>query len=234
MIATYIIDDEVHAVATLSSYVSRTPGLHLSGSATDAAAGLHQIQGATAPDLLFLDIDMPEINGLEIARLLGGRVPIIFTTSYWEYGVEAFEVQAIDYLLKPFSYARFLEAIQKTQQQMQRTRPLADQLFVKTGIKGQLEKVVLSELIYAESMENYVLLHSRSGARMVHVPLSELADDLRERGFVRVHKSFLVNISFIDRIEPGQLKLANQVTVPIGRAYREAFQQRFKELTLRP
>lgn len=229
---TYVIDDEEHSLIVLTDYIQRTPGLQLLGTATKPLEALHQISSGPAPDLIFADIDMPEISGLELAGLLPGSSQLVFITSFPEYAVDAFEKSARDYLLKPFSYERFLKCIQKVRSIPAAAAPPLqdDAFFVKHG-KGTLYRLQPSKVIYVEADLNYIHIHLPEERLTVYLTLKEMEEKLPAGQFLRVHKSFLVNPSHIIVAEPGQLKMVNQHIVPVGRLFRPALSQKLESLT---
>jgi two-component system LytT family response regulator len=233
-ITCFIIDDEPHAVEALSLLIRRTPGLELSGSATDPLQALAVLNAAPLPMLLFLDVDMPELNGLELAGLIRGRCTIIFTTAYREYATEAFELQAADYLLKPFRYERFLQSILKAGKEIVARNNAGEQsyltLFVKTGVQGKFVSVHPDEILYVSGAMNYIEIHLKDRIVMAYLTLSELLEQLPAGGFSRIHKSHFVNRQAIVSLETGQVHLLNDITLPIGRSYRAAFQEQMRPL----
>jgi two-component system LytT family response regulator len=219
-ITTYVIDDEPHAIEILSKYIGMTPGLQLLGTALDAQSALVEIRTAEPPDLTFLDIDMPVLSGIEAARLIRNHTNVIFTTSFREYGAEAFDNGVLDYLLKPFSYERFVEAVQKFRKNVLSGagESEAAYFFVKAETKGKLIRVALENLA-----DEQLLTHST---------LQEMANNLPAANFVRIHKSFVINLKHVKAIEARQVRMDNRMVVPIGRAYYEDFQRRLTTLTL--
>ena len=227
MITCYVIDDEPHAVALLSDYIRKTPGLELAGFALNPLEALQVFNTNNPPALTFLDVDMPELNGLEFAALTGKMTRIVFTTSYREYAPEAFDKDAEDYLLKPIGYGRFLKCIQKIQRTVSVAGETArDFFFVKTGIKGQFTRVKIPEIRFIENCGNYIDIHTEKEKILCYLTLAEVFACLPPDYFSRVHQSFIVNHRFIETLEHSQLKLENQYTIPVGRAFREEFRRK--------
>lgn len=230
-LTAYCIDDENHALQVLSGYIERTPGLSLLGSSTDPLLGLAELSALEAPpDIIFLDVDMPELNGLQLARLLNAQSHLIITTSYREYGPEAYELSATDYLLKPIAYERFMAAVQKARlnHSAASARPEAPALsfFVKTGTKGHLQKIVPAEVSFIEAASNYMHIHTPAGRIITYMNISELLALLPPTDFVRVHKSFVVNLQAVHSFDQAYITLNSLAVVPIGRAYRPGFMAR--------
>ena len=232
----YIVGDDPPAIETLATYVRRTPGLQLRGTAGSPQAPLEQLRQGPPPDLAFLDIDLPGISGLELAPLLPGPTRVIISTSYREFGPEAFEHNVLDYLLKPFGYERFLAAIHKFDAQRPAAASLPEtgnpqSLLVKTGTKGQLLKIDPPAILYIEGAQNYVKLHLDDHSTvMTYLSLREVQQHLPANSFLRVHKSFIVNLDRIHAIRQGRIFLDDQQQVPIGRAFQEAVGRRLGPL----
>lgn len=225
-LSCYIVDDESHAIGVLKDFISKTPGLELVGSATDPLAALAVI-AADPPALTFLDIDMPGINGLQFAGLVNTQTTVIFTTAYREYGPEAFEKEAADYLLKPISYERFLACIQKIRRNFAGKTSVSKNLqpyfFVKSGVKEKLLQVNVAEILYISGFDHYVEIHLKEQKIVTYLKLGEVLEKLPEEQFSRIHKSHIISHAAILSLEPGQVKLRDQATLPIGRTFKAAF-----------
>jgi len=228
-LSCYIVDDEPHAIRILEDFIRKTPGLELAGSSNKALEALEQI-ASLRPGLTFLDVDMPELNGLQVAGMVNTQTTVIFTTAYREYAPEAFEKEAADYLLKPISYERFLVCIQKIRK---RAAPLVENqpalpafFFVKTGIKEKLLQVNVQDVMYISGFDHYVEIQLRDERIVTYLKLSEALGKLPPEQFSQIHKSHIVNHAFIRSLEPGQVKLQDQTVLPIGRAYKAAFRDK--------
>ncbi|MFB9844030.1 LytR/AlgR family response regulator transcription factor [Mucilaginibacter ginsenosidivorans] len=234
----YIVDDEPHALEILAGYIRRTPGLELAGTATEPLQALAEIR-RDPPDLAFLDIDLPVITGLELAGMLPARTRAVISTSYREYGPEAFDHEVLDYLLKPYAYERFLAALRKFDaQRTPDTGPSGETdqlLLLKTGTKGKLRKIDTTAIVCIEGAQNYVRLHLADGeALLTNLTLQDLQERLPAAHFFRVHKSFIINLRRIRTFEQRRVLLDNQQDVPVGRSYQAAFQHRLAPLLLLP
>ena len=227
-----IVDDEPLAVELLASYVSRIPFLELCGKYTNATDALHGI--AEAPvDLLFLDIQMPELNGLELSRMVPENTRIVFTTAFNQYAVDGFRVNALDYLLKPISYADFLEACNKAMQWFQLTQqsdPPASRaedeptsIFVKSEYK--LLQINLDSIRYIEGLKDYVKIYTEDSPHPILslMNMKAIEQMLPSSRFIRVHRSFIVQKSKIREIERNRIVFGD-VYIPIGDSYKQAFQ----------
>jgi two-component system LytT family response regulator len=231
----YIVDDEFHAVEILEEYIRMTPGLELLSASTQPLQALEEIT-AGRPAITFLDIDMPGINGLDFAGLVNSLTSIVFTTSYRDYAPEAFAKEAADYLLKPIAYERFLQAVQKIRKNGPPTGVLPQlpsaSFFIKTGIRGQLFRVVIPEIMYISSALNYIELHFKEQKLMTYLSIAEILEKLPPESFSRIHKGFIINHNFIRSVEYAQVKLQDQTILPIGRAFRGSFRQKIMTGTL--
>ena len=222
-----IVDDEQHAIDILVHYVSQTPYLHLVASTTNPIDAL-QIVSTQKVDLVFLDIQMPELSGMDFIKAINGKVKIILTTAYSEFALEGYELDVVDYLLKPIRLPRFLTAVQKAVHQInsdahpaKESEEEADYIFVKTESKGKLLKINLSEIDYVESMKNYVAIHRGGQKILVYTSMKELEEHLPHKQFLRVHKSFIIPIERITGIEGNLLRLKNVTAeILIGENYK--------------
>lgn len=229
-----IVDDEFHARKLLSEYVSKLSFLKLVGTASNVFEAMGFLQKEKI-DVLLLDIQMPEITGLEFAHSLKNPPLIIFTTAYSEYAVESYELDVIDYLLKPIAFPRFLQAINKAIERkniQQTNRPIAipnqmppqeereeeDDLILKSGYK--LYKIHYSDLIYMEGQREYVTFHTTKQRITTLYSLKDLEEKLPSNQFIRIHKSYIVSIRHIESIEKNILCIGN-AKLPIGGSYKE-------------
>jgi two-component system LytT family response regulator len=234
MIKALLIDDEPLARSIVREYLQDHQDVVILQECSDGFEGIKAIQ-QTEPDLIFLDIQMPKISGFEMLELLEQPPAVIFTTAFDEYAIKAFESNAVDYLLKPFSKERFDKALEKfmDQQQLvlqkQNTRqllqsyssPETERIVVKTA--GKIKIIGLKEIMYLEAADDYVKVHTREGAFLKNKTLSYFEQSLDQRQFVRTHRSYLVNISEITRIDPyekenHQAILRSGARVPVSRS----------------
>lgn len=226
----YIVDDEFHAIEILTDFIAKTTGLELMGSSTKPLKALEEISSGIPPNITFLDVDMPELSGLEFAGLVNNYTAVIFTTSYREYALDAFEKQATDYLLKPISYERFLKAIQKVRNHlpapMVTTITQEPFLFVKGEIKNKFIRIQIPEIRYIIASLNYVDIYVKEQKITTYMGLSEILSKLPISAFFRIHKSYIVNHNFIRTVEYGQVKMSDHAILPIGRVFRKDFHQK--------
>ncbi|KQR66939.1 LytTR family DNA-binding domain-containing protein [Pedobacter sp. Leaf176] len=234
-LSCYIIDDEPHSIEVLVKYVNQTPGLELSGTATNPLLAIEEFCNKPFPALIFLDVDMPQLNGLDVADLLGPESRIIFITSFREYAPEAFEKNAVDYLLKPINYLRFMKAVTKVRSNFPGQLPdnaASAYFFVKSNIKGQFNRITISNIRYIENIGNYIYIHTDKEKFATYLTLSEILSKLPEQNFSRIHQSFIINHSVIRSVEYAQVRLSEQLNLPIGGTFRAAFREKIQRNTI--
>jgi DNA-binding LytR/AlgR family response regulator len=225
MINCIIVDDEQHAIDILVTYVNQTPSLHLAGTTTNPIEAL-QMVASQKIDLIFLDIHMPELSGIDFIKAINGKVKVILTTAYSEFAIESYELDVVDYLLKPIRLPRFLQAVQKAAGELSESVHTSseaddDYIFVKTESKGKLLKINLNEIDYIEGMKNYVAIFRGGQKTLVYTSMKELEERLPHKQFIRVHKSFIIPVSKITGIEGNMLRLKNvSAEILIGESYR--------------
>lgn len=229
----FIIDDERPAIKVLESYVKKIPELKLVGAETNPLRGIIQVNNNNV-DIVFLDIQMDEMNGLQVTKELHKNCKVIFCTAYSEFAVESYELDAVDYLMKPISFDRFDKAVHRALylQAEKNITPVNekevenDYIFLKTESKGKMIKVDLSDIDFVEGRSNYVAFHIGDKVVLTYTTLHELEETLPKSSFMRVHKSYIISIKKVVAIENNELKLANQkVTIPLSPFYKEAFFQ---------
>ena len=220
-----IVDDEFLARKLLSEYVSKVDFLQLIDTCSDATKAMEVINEEHI-DILLLDIQMPDISGMEMLKLMNNKPAVILTTAYSEYAVDAFSLGVIDYLLKPFDYARFLQAINKAVNTISvesQSENVNDYLMVKADYK--LYKVNFDDLLFIEGQHEYVTFHTKTKRITALYSLKNLEDTLPKDRFVRTHKSFIVSIKNIEDIDKVNVTVAGN-KIPIGASYRDALIER--------
>lgn len=217
MISAIAIDDESYALEVIKSHASKVPFLELKATFTNPIQGLEYLKTESI-QLVFLDINMPDISGIDLAALLPKETVVIFTTAYSDYAVKGFELAAMDYLLKPFNLIRFLKACQKAQDwiELQPTNEPAF-LFVKTS-EGQI-RVDFSHLFFCEAQGNYVTFQLEDQKIISRMTLAE-TERILPSFFIRTHRSFLANKNSISKVERHQLHIGGH-TVPISSSYSD-------------
>lgn len=218
-ISCIITDDEPFARKGLEGYVLKTGFFDLKAQCEDAME-LGVVLAQQPVDLLFLDIQMPHLTGVDFIKSLPNPPKVIFTTAFKEYATDGFDLDVLDYLLKPISFERFMKAAFKAKDyfELRTNSNDADYLFVKS--EGKLEKVVFDEVLYIKGMENYVEIHTLNKRIITHTTLKALADKLPQRKFLQTHKSYIIAHSKITSIEGNMLNIG-QHQVPISRQLRE-------------
>lgn len=214
-----ITDDEPVARKGLQSYVEKVDFLTLTGVCEDAIQ-LNTLLKAGQPDLLFLDIEMPYLSGLDLLATLINPPKVIITSAYEQYALKGYELDVTDYLLKPISFERFLKAVNKVHGLLQRElSPAAEEfLFVKSD--KQMKKVFLKDILFIEGLENYVCICTASYKILVHSTMKNIYNSLPENDFIQTHRSFIVNINHVSLIEGNILNIAGH-EIPVARNYRE-------------
>lgn len=230
------VDDEPHALKLLEAYIDQTPYLTLVKATTSPMEALDWLRSEPT-DLLFLDIQMEGLNGLQLLNITGKTCPVILTTAYTEYAVAGYEYQITDYLLKPFSFERFLKAVNQVYQARSVNSPSAtvptsapaspsaprpDHIFVKGDAKNKFHRLALSDICYVEGLRNYVRFHCLNEKVITLQNLKDLEAQLPAANFVRVHKSYLINMDHLQQVDGNNLTVHNS-SVPLGSSYRIRF-----------
>jgi DNA-binding LytR/AlgR family response regulator len=234
-LSCYIIDDEHLARQILEKYVAKVSFLELKGSFSSALEAAAQMD-KHKPDLLFLDINMPDLNGLSFISMLNPKPMIILTTAYDQYALKAFDLEVRDYLLKPIPFERFYKAVlrlyqesklhhQQEQKEMQ-SPPKNDPEYVFLKVGFRIQKVQIREILFVEGMKNYIRIQTTKETIMTLLSFAKLEELLPEQKFLRVHRSFVVALDKIDHIEKNRIRIGDQ-NIPISDTYAEAF---FKKL----
>ncbi len=234
-----IIDDEMPAINILEQYIQQLPNLSLTGVATNPLVGIDLVKKHKV-DVVFLDIHMDEMSGIEVMQIIGNETKIVFCTAYSEFAIQSYDLNAVDYLMKPVEFNRFTKAVQRVYDLLHPTdvQPLVkeipnDYIFVKTEQKGKLIKIDLDDILYIESLNNYVSFHRISGKTIAYLTLKELEARLPQSQFIRIHKSYIVSVRQITTLENNSVRLrGSTVSIPLGGQFKEAFYNKMKEKLL--
>lgn len=229
MINTIIVDDEPLAREILEAHINNMPELHLVASCGNALEA-NQVLNSQSVDLMFLDIQMPRLTGMEFLRSLSNPPLTIFTTAYAEYAVEGFELEAIDYLLKPISFERFLKATNKVVEKIKNTssgnsadvEPAEDFFFVKSDKK--MMKVFYKDILYIEGLKDYVIIRLEAGRVITLQTMKSLEVKLPSEMFMRVHRSYIINKTKLLSVEGNMVEIeekGQKKMIPIGKNYRD-------------
>ncbi|PJJ80270.1 LytR/AlgR family response regulator transcription factor [Mucilaginibacter auburnensis] len=235
MIRCLVVDDEPLALNILEDYISKVPFLELVKATTNPIEALTKVQDGNI-DLVFLDVQMPELTGIQFLKIANGKTKVILTTAYPQYALEGYELDVVDYLLKPIAFDRFYKAAQKAQGiikpalsapaeqtphvQQQQQDFMSDFIFVKSEHK--IQKVYLHDILFIEGLKDYISIFT-DGERIITLQnMKKMEDTLPEKHFIRVHKSYIVALNKIDSIERSRIRIGDKI-IPIGDTYRDDF-----------
>ncbi len=227
-ISCIIVDDEPLARSLLKDYVSKVPSLQLVEVCASPVVAMDVIQKQPV-DLLFLDIQMPEITGISLLKIMKKKPMVVLTTAYSEYALESYELDVVDYLLKPITFSRFLQAVDKVSSRItssstpaEKIVPNASQpfIFVKDGTK--LVKVMWADILYIEGLKDYVTIHTRQQKVVSLQRLKSLEEQLPPDQFIRIHNSFIVSLRAIDTIHKNEVHIGT-AALPISDSYKKSF-----------
>jgi two-component system LytT family response regulator len=226
MIRCCIIDDEPMAIRLLADYVEKVDDLELVAEYSNPIQAIQEIMQAPV-DLIFLDVQMPELSGLQFMKILGGKSKVILTTAYSEYALEGYDYDVVDYLLKPVSLDRFLQAVEKARQRLAEGRgetpgPTAPPSFIWVKSEYKHLKIRLDEIRYLESLGDYVAIHLSDKKVLTLQNMKQFEQELPENLFVRIHKSYLVSLEKIDYIERNRVVIGEKY-LPVGNTYQKRF-----------
>jgi DNA-binding LytR/AlgR family response regulator len=228
-----IVDDESGALEILTQYINRTPQLELDASFRDSLEALSYLARHDV-DLVFLDIDMPNLDGMQLAELVRNKdMQVIFCTAYSEYAVESYEKEAVDYLLKPIAYERFLKAVDKALKLSKKISPkhhsgipsAPEHLFIKSG--SRIHQLNVNELLYLEKQGHYIVFHTPIEQLLSRMNMADLLRALPADDFIRIHRSYVIALDKIDTIEKHTVVIRNK-RIPIGDSFRVEFFKRIK------
>jgi DNA-binding LytR/AlgR family response regulator len=226
-----IVDDEPPATRILENYIGKVSFLEKTEVFNDSLKAL-EFLNTQSVDVIFLDIQMPQLTGLQISRIISKDIKVIFTTAYPDFALEGFELNAVDYLLKPISFERFYQAVSKLNTQsktvVSNQNNLPDFLFIKTDGKNKFQKVFLNDILYVESLQNYVCIHTSKQQIITHSSLKNVIESLPENNFIQIQKSYVVSLKHLESTDNYSVYI-NGKELPIGAAYKEAFFNKIEE-----
>ena len=227
-----LVDDNKMARMALKQLVSQVPNLELTAECNDAMEAYNQLS-ANPIDLLFLDIEMPEMSGIDLIKKLGAKKPlIIFTTAKTDYAVEAFELNVVDYLVKPINQARLAQAVEKAQEALDSNKEevkVEEQGFVFVKDNGMLKRISIDDILFLEAMGDYVKVHTAQKFHVVHATLKSIEEKLPTTKFLRVHRSYIVAINKIDFIQEGTISIG-KTTIPVADTHKANLNKRLNLL----
>lgn len=220
-----IIEDQLSAQRILQGYIAEVPNLDLIGTYIAPLEAMHLIE-TTSIDVLFLDVHLPKISGIDFLKSLPNPPAVILTTAFTQYALDGFELDVIDYLLKPFSFERFLKAISKIHRIAKNNNPIFHQKYLFLRAQGVIQKVKIDNILYIEAKGSFILIHTKSNRFIGNTSLQEVLNRLDD-SFIRCHKSFVVNITAIQKIMGNTIRIEEQ-SITIGRTYREQLMAKLK------
>lgn len=221
------VDDEPLSLDILENYIRNINKLDLIATCNDAMEALEVLRNHQI-DLIFLDINMPGISGFQLLKSLSDPPQIIFTTAYPEFAVRGFEVDAIDYLVKPFPFERFLKAVNKVLNKKElQVNNSKDQEVIWLKAEKKNNRILINDILYVEAVGDYVKVKTLHGQLIIHETMHGILDRLKDFGFIRVHRSFIISPDKIDFIEGNRVSIKNE-SIPVGQAYRENLEEKLK------
>ena len=236
-----IVDDEPLAVKLMESFVAKTPDLKLLGSFTDSVEAINAVKEQT-PNILFLDIQMPDLNGMELAHMIPDKTRVIFTTAFKEYAFESYEVKALDFLLKPIRYNKFIAAVDKAKEWFGRTAttPVAEpneegapqHLFLK--VDGEYRQITISNILYVSGMKDYVMFYLTDERKplITHLTMKAVEEMLPQELFMRVHRSYIVALNKIRKVDRNDCIYIGEEIIHVTEAFLPQFQNYLKRMII--
>jgi DNA-binding LytR/AlgR family response regulator len=224
MYQCYIIDDESYAIDILKKYAIESGQLTVIGSSHNPLEAMKFINEYKKIDITFLDVDMPEMSGLDVADNIYKNTAIIFTTGHAGYAVNGFEKNISDFLLKPISFERFMKSLTKVIAELEKKalqQPKSESyFFVNPGIKGKMLKINFDDVNYIEGLNNYVIIHTPAINHTIYLTMKEMEAGMKPDKFLRIHKSFIINIDKVTQMEGNKITIDNK-ELPVGSSYRD-------------
>ena len=237
-----IVDDEPLAVKLMESFVAKTPDLKLLGSFTDSVEAINAVK-EQKPNLLFLDIQMPDLNGMELAHMIPAETRVVFTTAFKEYAFESYEVSALDFLLKPIRYNKFMVAVEKAKEWFAKSESPVSQhpspitnhpsaIFVR--VDGELRNITISDIIYVNGMKDYVMFYLDSEPKplITHLTMKAVEEMLPPEKFLRVHRSYIIAVDKIRKVDRNDCIYIGNEIIHVPDGYQEAFHKFLETRTI--
>jgi DNA-binding LytR/AlgR family response regulator len=225
-----IVDDEPLAVKLLESFVNKTPDLELLGSYTDSVEAINAVRNLQ-PNLLFLDIQMPDLNGMQLAHMLPDGTRVVFTTAFKEYAFDSYEVKALDFLLKPIQYNKFFAAVEKAKEwfSVYSLKYKGDNSTIFLKVDGEYRQIAVSNILYVCGMKDYVMfyLDNQPKPLITHLTMKSVEDMLPSQQFMRVHRSYIVALDKIRKVDRNDCIYIGNEIIHVTEAYLSAFHQYF-------
>jgi two-component system LytT family response regulator len=224
MITCIIVDDEQYSIETLKEYISKISDVQLIGEFTSSLHAIKTIADGLKPDIIFLDINMPELSGIELGELLSPEIAIIYITGFADYAIKSFETNVYDFLLKPISFQKLLKAINKVtiRKSLQNDKLAATEyLFINPGVKGKMIKIVIADIIYIQGLKNYVIIYLEGAKHITYLTMYEIEQALPPEQFIRIHKSYIINFNMIQSIDGNAVIMTEKLSFPLGGNYKD-------------
>lgn len=232
MIRTLIVDDEPIAVRVLESHLEKIPDVEVVATGTGGVEAIEHIRGGKV-DLVFLDIEMPELTGVDLVEAMSDPPEFVFATAHRDYAAEGFELDAVDYLVKPIRFSRVVRAVERYRRRVGRGQAGAGDSesarspVLNVTVDRQTVRVPISEIRYAESLSDYVKIHTGSESHITRRNISELAEELRPHGIFRIHRSFLASLEHVEAFTNREVEIAGR-RLPVSRTYRAQILERLR------
>ncbi len=227
-----IVEDEPLAAKIIEDYVSQMPGLKLKGICGDVIFAGEKLRSEKI-DIIFLDINLPKINGLEFTKSINNKYSIIITTAYHQYALEGFNLNVTDYLLKPIEFSRFVQAVNKVYAQNSPketiiSKEVQERRFHFFVADKKRHKIFFDEILYIESLKDYVKVHTAERSVITKFQIGEMEELLKDQNFFRIHKSFIVNLNRLTAFNANEVEIG-KINLPIGRTYAELLKKQMEE-----
>lgn len=228
MLKCIVIDDEQPAIDIMKHHINKVSELELVGTFTNPIEAIQFIKNHRV-DLLFLDIQMNEMTGIDVMNIVDENIKIILCTAFSEYAIDGFNNNAVDYLLKPISFERFTKAIKKVMPNVSKEDKEQDYIYIKTEQKGKFIKVYYDEIDYVEAMGNYISIHKGKEKVLAYSTMKDMENVLPSNLFMRVHKSYIISMDKISMIENGFVLLKSGAKISVGTNYKDCLMQKIKQ-----
>lgn len=238
MITCYIVDDELHSIQILARYIEQTPGLELQGYSENPLEALETFRGSSYAAITFIDVDMPQLSGIDLSELIRNKTSVVFATAYDKYAVQAFERDALDYILKPIAYERFLKCINKINLKLRSNTGTEksstfDYFFIQYEAKGKIAKINYNDVICIQGLKNYIEIYTDNTKYTTYLMLRDFEESMPPTTFTRIHKSTIINLDKIIQIESNIIFLESKLEVVLGATFKDSFYDKLNEKLIR-
>lgn len=232
MVTCYIIDDEEFSIEGAKRDIEKMPNLQLIGYNTNPLLALNEIE-KSRPEIIFLDVEMPQLSGIDVAKQLPHTSAIIIRTAHRGHALDAFDVDAVDFLFKPYRFERFVKAVRKAEHFLLNTPLHVDHItpktiFVNSVVKGKVNHITVSEIIYIEALDHIISIHTQKEVFTSRMSLKDFEEKLPEVNFARVHRAFIINIDLIKSFDGDTVTLLNNFIISFGELYKHMFKDKIK------